>query len=123
MSNYPHAVLYTMDLEPITILPMSRWRWECLAANKHMVIPVPECVSIEHLGPLAECPAESVRMRHVRIIAERFRYRDAESLMLFTPDEEHALALKAAFLPGQAGAVKRVHDAGFGEGFLAAMLS
>jgi hypothetical protein len=53
----------------------------------------------------------------VTITAERFVYRDIVKLMLFTHDEEDALALRAAFVPGQLKEVYRKAEESFADGF------
>ena len=41
--------------------------------------------------------------------------------MLFTHDEETALQMKAAFLPGQLGAIQGMQRNAFAQGFLTAL--
>jgi hypothetical protein len=115
-----YAVLYTHQLEPITVVTLSLPLWNLLTKGDRVVIPVIEAVNVR-ASP--EDRGEKPLLRHVGIFAERLQYRDSETLMLFTADEENALLLKSEFLPGQRYELnKRVMD-GFAAGFTAALLT
>lgn len=111
------AVLYTRDLEPITVIDIPMRLWDMLARGDRVKLPV---YDTDYLNLREPAPCITVSL-----YAEKFRYRDAEALMLFTCDEEHALLLQADFLPGQRTEVRRrqaIHrDRGFAEGFLRAI--
>ena len=69
----------------------------------------------------AQQPPARDSLKTVEIFAERIVRRGREHMMLFTRDEESALLLKCAFLPGQqAGLQKREREA-FVRGFLEAL--
>lgn len=89
-----NAVLYTKDLEPITVVDIPISLWEMLAAGSRIRLPVRLPLTLEHLR-------SPPMMRTVEIFGELFCRRGARSLMLFTNDEESALLLRASFLPGQ----------------------
>jgi hypothetical protein len=100
------AVIYTEDLLPITIIDLPPWAIEMLKAHQFIELPVLEKLSsIFH----PDSEVKAVKIKRVLIRAERFRkpcnpYRPGEyneALMLFTKDEESAMKVRAAFLPGQ----------------------
>ncbi|WOB06519.1 hypothetical protein [Piscinibacter gummiphilus] len=108
------AVLYTYDLQPITVVGLSNFLWDMLHRGDMVQLVVPEPFKFE-------APDPTQQMRLVRIRAEHFRFRGHDSMMLFTEDEEYALALQAAFLPGQHGEVQRRERRAFINGFLTAL--
>lgn len=112
-----NAVLYTCQLEPITVVDIPMWLWDNLKRGdtiRLVVVEEPSYVPI-YTRPVLES------MRIVSIFGERFVYKNQESLMLFTHDEESALLLKAGFLPGQYAEVQRHERSAFAEGFLKAL--
>ena len=116
------AVLYTHDLEPITVLDLSPFLYQTLLTHGCAIIRVLMSVPL-----MAMCADDAIvdAVRTVRITAERIVHHGNENLMLFTQDDEQALLLKSAFLPGQQRAVhdanKHAYATGFGKGFLAAI--
>lgn len=118
------AVLYTRALEPITVIDVPMRLWDLLSSGQRVKLAVREALATPLSGETLS-NYRDIKYRTVILYAEKFRYRDAESLMLFTEDEEHALLLQADFLPGQRTEVRRRqanHRArGFAEGFLAAI--
>lgn len=114
---FPRAVLYTNDLEPITVIDLSPVAMHYLLKKGSAVLAVWEEFKFVPVDESTSMP----KVRTVRIRAEEFRYRNARSLMLFTDDEEDALLMRAAFLPGQTKAKREVHANGFKAGFLAAI--
>lgn len=112
-----YAVLYTDDMEPITVLQLSPLARDMLIKRGYVALHVLEPVSL-----MPEVlPATEVRCRKLIISAEMFYRNDKKHLMLFTGDEETALLLRAAFLPGQQRQLKDETVAAFGRGFLAAV--
>lgn len=91
------AVLYTYDLEPITVIELPISLWELLWLGRPIRLHVVEPVSFEkwqegtHFEPL----------KIVEIFGEKIIRRGKQGLMLFADNEEWALRLKASFLPGQ----------------------
>jgi hypothetical protein len=100
-----NTVLYTEDLEPITVVDLPMWIWERLKIGHKMNLPVIE--PLQFTPPKDNYPPEFLRPKIVTIWAEKFVYRDKTSLFVFTRDDENALQLKADFLPGQRGEVQR----------------
>lgn len=111
------AVLYTFDLEPITVLELPADAVRYLRKGGAVSLAVMEPISFDFDFD----PSTRVTMRQVRIVAEPWRRREHETLVLFTADEESALLLKAAFLPGQHSAVHEREKRAFAHGVLAAI--
>lgn len=112
-----YAVLYTDDMEPITVLQLSPLARDLLIRRGHVALQVLEPASLTLAGP----PMTEVRCRKLVISAEMFRRNDRKHLMLFTGDEETALLLRAAFLPGQQRQARDERSAAFARGFLHAL--
>lgn len=111
------VVLYAHDMEPITILNLSDWAYRHLEQHRQVVLPVMKPMSVlamPELSPAAEF------FRKVEITAEPLHRNGEKHLMLFTRDEEQALLLKAAFLPGQQWVLRDIRRDEFAKGFLAA---
>lgn len=112
------AVLYADDMEPITVIELSAMTEGFL--NKYgmvqLAVRVPPALSL-----WAEQQAPMVSDWSVRIFSERFFRNGREHRMLFTHDEESALLLKCAFLPGQQTILQERERAAFARGFLDAL--
>ena len=113
------AVLYTQQLEPITVVDLPMWALEKLGKGEYINIPVP-LPPVLVPGRFPE-PVDLYREQRVVIHGERFTRRGCDVLMLFTNNEETALMLKAAFLPGQEGEVQNRQAKAFASGFLRAI--
>lgn len=112
-----YAVLYTDDMEPITVLQLSPLARDMLIKRGYVALHVLEPVSL-----MPEVlPATEVRFRKLVISAEMFYRNDKKHLMLFTGDEETALLLRSAFLPGQQRQARDERSAAFARGFLHAL--
>jgi hypothetical protein len=113
------AVLYAKDFEPITVIDVPEHAVEHLLRYESVRLPV---VPPVETVPLTDNRVANVRFYAVDIWAEKLRFRTgAEHLMLFTYDEEAALLLKSAFLPGQQAALNRIKKDAFAKGFLDAL--
>ena len=113
-----HAVLYTHQLEPITVVDIPMFLWDRLAKGETIVLAVQEPFKPT---PYTGGPIDAAPCRRVAIFGERIRRREHETLMLFTADEENALLLRAEFLPGQRGEVRNRERGAFAAGFLRAL--
>lgn len=102
------AVLYSArDLEPITVIELPDWAVEMLRRHDRIALNVAEPLTA---GALFD--PSTLRFRVVKIWAEQLRMGHNKTLMVFTNDDETALLLEAAFLPGQQRDVRaRVDDA------------
>ena len=104
-----NVVLYTTDLEPITILDLPLWLMEQLekqGAIRVAVLKPPKWINEK--TPVAD----SANIEAVTIYCERLRWRNNETkLILVTPDEELALSLRPEWLPGQRATVQSYQSA------------
>lgn len=104
-----NVVLYTIDLEPITILDLPLWLLEQLekqGAIRVAVMRPPKWVNEQ--TPVPDTPG----LETVTIYCERLRWRNNEiKHILVTPDEELALTLKPEWLPGQRATVQSYQTA------------
>ena len=108
------AVLYTHDMEPITVLEIPG-EWQVfLETHGQMYLA---CMPPMRVTP--PDPNEPIRMdfRQVRITVEKFIRRGQIYWMLFTQDEESAMLLKSTFLPGQQKEVRMREEEAFARGF------
>lgn len=112
------VVLYTDDMEPITVLQLPELARRYLLERAYVVLDVMEEVPV--LERWEERPAR-LQCRTVTIYAELLLRKGQMHHMLFTRDEESALLLKAAFLPGQQATLGNIEARGFADGFLAAL--
>lgn len=98
-----NVVLYTQDMEPITILELPLWLLEQLERFGAVRIAVqpPINLSAEPSNLIYEHP------KTVTIFCERLRWRDGTTkTILITPNDELALTLKPSWLPGQTGTIQ-----------------
>jgi hypothetical protein len=113
-----YAVLYTHQLEPITVVNIQMSLWNRLANGQIIQLAVMEPFK---MTPNTVLPVDAEPCRCVAIFGERIKRREHETLMLFTADEENALILRAEFLPGQRGDVRNRERAAFAAGFVRAL--
>jgi hypothetical protein len=111
------AVLYTHEMEPITVIGLASWAWEKLWRGERIVIAVMEPI---HVWMNAD-PNDFPKVRKVEIYGEVFERRGNRTMMLFTGDEESALLLKADFLPGQRSELQAREGRAFAKGFFDAL--
>jgi hypothetical protein len=113
------VVLYAHDMEPITILELSSWACDYLQERSEVMLPVMRPITSHVYDPTL--PLEA-RFWRVHITAEKLHRNGEAHTMLFTHNEEEALLLKAAFLPGQQWALKDIRREEFAKGFMDALL-
>jgi hypothetical protein len=101
-----NVVLYTKDLEPVTVIDMPVWVIKMGRQRGVVQLPVPERLAFAPPG----APLPMVHQRIVAVWFEQIRRRDAIMDLLITDDDEFALLLKPGFLPGQRGAVNQLRD-------------
>ena len=101
------VVLYTNDMEPITVLSIPDWAEKVLLERHRLRVPV-----IANPKAFTAVPTNPTRLLNdfhdVEIWAETFIRNDKPHMLLFTYNEEQALLLKSIFLPGQQ---KEINDA------------
>lgn len=113
------VVIYAPDFEPITVVELPEFAVEYLEKYGRVslrVLPPP----MEMMLSAGAMPAAAT-FHQVDIWAEKLRFPRGEHLMLFTRDDEMALLLKAAFLPGQRSALRDAERRAFARGFLDAL--
>lgn len=113
------VVLYADDMEPITVIDLPALAEGYLSerGRARLAVMLPPMLSVL----AAQQPPAQDGIKTVEIFAERFIRHGREHMMLFTRDEESALLLKCAFLPGQnAGLQEREREA-VARGFLKAL--
>ncbi|GAB3249122.1 hypothetical protein [Chitinimonas naiadis] len=113
------AVLYTNDLEPITVVELSEFIWRMLEERgfARLAVPAPPFV----IGPPTGSPDRDAYARVVTLRALPAMHGNARTLLLVTGDDESALLLQAAFLPGQYGAVQERKATAFARGVFNAL--
>ena len=110
-------VIYAYDWEPITVVELSEFAADELAQRRRVVLPAPTALP-EYVPETA--PLYTVE-RTIRLEATTFMADGRQQMVLRTEDEESALLLKAAFLPGQRAALKEHERAALARGFLTAL--
>src|SRR6185295_2054199 len=105
-------------MEPITILELSSWAIDYLEKRGDVVLPVIKPVSCRFIPPEEHFELEPIQQ--VRISAERLHRNGQVHMMLFTHNEEPAMLLKAAFLPGQLSTLRDREREAMAKGFLQA---
>ena len=112
------AVLYTDDFEPITVLELSANAKNYLEQRGIVRLAVHEPIT---LRPWNQEIQYEPLLRTVTIWSERVVRKGRSHLMLFTGDDECALLLQSAFLPGQRRQLNDERAKSFGKGFLHAL--
>ncbi|HUB92155.1 MAG TPA: hypothetical protein VMA74_20695 [Dyella sp.] len=92
-------VIYTEDMQPITVFSLQTWAEKMLHDHQYLMLVV-----MPPIAPVcykAADPELSIRTWTVRIRAKWLVKDGQRHMLLFTGDEETALLLESAFLPGQ----------------------
>lgn len=112
------VVLYAHDMEPITILELSPWAYKFIQERGQVMLPVFRPIELSYRAQTDLAPE---RFYQVQITSEKMHRNGETHLILFTHNEENAMLLKAAFLPGQQWALKEIKREEFAKGFLTAL--
>lgn len=112
------VVLYAHDMEPITILELSSWAYDFLQKHGQVNLAVHRPMKFT---PSTELDFEDCKIWQVCITSETLHRYGERHMMLFTHNEEEALLLKAAFLPGQRSALQEHEREAFAKGFISAL--
>lgn len=97
-----NTIIYTQDLEPVTVLDLPLWLLEEMERRGTVKIavqepPVPDPEQID-----------TVERKTVTLHCYRVQWRDGTTkAVVVTPDEELALLLKPEWLPGQRATVNQ----------------
>lgn len=113
------TVLYADDMEPITVIDLPPMAVEFLKERGRVRLPVLLPFRLPMLNEYAT-PSKAM-LRTVDISAETLVRKGREHMMLFTRDEESALLMKCAFLPGQQAGLQEREREAFARGFLDAI--
>lgn len=112
-------VLYAEDFEPITILELKPFAESLL--EERGIVRLQVIAPLQATLAYDSAPVFMEAYRLVTIRAEPVRRNGRTHLMLFTHDEESALLLKSAFLPGQRGILQEREREAFAKGFMKAV--
>lgn len=114
------AVLYAEDMEPITVIELSELAQHYLKERLFVRVAVmlPPMLSVL---AATQKPEIDSHLKIVNITAEILIRRGNEHMMLFTKDEESAMLLKCAFLPGQSRGLQEREREAFAKGVLYAL--
>lgn len=103
-----NVVLYTPDLEPITILELPFWLMEKLDEQGAIRVAVMKPPRVVNNGEALTFDMPET----VTIFCEKLRWKDGTTKpILITPDDELALALKPDWLPGQRAQIQSYQKA------------
>lgn len=111
------TVLYTDDFEPITVLELPASARGFLEEHGLVRLAVPTRVQFSP----STLPARYEQPKYVTVWTERFIRHGLSHLFLFTNDDENAMLLRAAFLPGQRRDLRDQRANAFAEGFVHAL--
>ena len=116
------AVVYADDMEPITVIDLSAMAERALNEGKRVQFDVLLPLTLSDITALtAQDLSDLGGMTTVEIFAERIIRSGREHMMIFTRDEESALLLKCAFLPGQQAELQERMREEFDLGFMKAL--
>lgn len=108
-------VLFTRDLEPITVIDFKPYFYEFLAQNGEVRVPVYRPVS--SWAGRDGSAFKSPMLTTVTIVAHGFYYLGETRFLFITADEASAMLLKSVFLPGQRQELNDVKNEMFLKGF------
>lgn len=115
-----NIVLYTDDLEPITVIRLPYTRAQITALDLHHI-------KVAVLGPVqatdlpSPIPTKYDGPKIVGITVEKLFRKGVEHYMFTTSDEEAALMLNSEPLPGHRRMLQEEFQKGFGRGILSAL--
>lgn len=118
-----NAVLYTYDLEPITIIDLPSWAYECFERGSWIEMLMPNKPQRANFVETRDDPITlmATKRNTVCIRAEDVVFRGVRHKILCTSDEESSLLLKAAFLSGQNSELQKQQQLSFPAGFAFAL--
>ncbi len=103
-----NVVLYTRDMEPITVIDLPMWALEAGDRCGMVALQVIPPVSLKPLDP--GVPIPMLETRAVWLEFHRIRLRDSQSWIVTVNDDELALTLKPSWLPGQRAKINQYED-------------
>lgn len=113
------VVLYTEDMEPITVIDLTTQAKKYLSeyGMVRLAVLLPPMLSVI----TEKTPPALDSIKTVSIYVEGFIRHGRKHMLLFTRDEESALLLKCAFLAGQQAVLQENERVAFSRGFLKAL--
>lgn len=117
------AVIYTYDMEPITVISMRSSWWDHLIKYGQIRFAVYESMTVENLA-VDDYAVLKKNYLTAEIRAHMIRRADNQVHLLLTTDHETtALLLDSSILPGQVAKINEMKKAAFGKGLIAALSS
>jgi hypothetical protein len=110
------VVLYTDDMEPITVLQLSEFAAKLLEERGRVIIPVMQPIRLT--PPATDDLRTSFENDRVTIWAEAFVRKGQRHLFLFTRDEVAAMMLRSDLLPGQRRDAQERERQAYAQGFM-----
>lgn len=98
-----NVVLYTRDMEPITIIDLPMWALDHGERLGGVNVAVMDATQLEPVNPTDPVPPANFAI--VRMAFHRLRFYDKQSWIITVDNDELALKLKPSWLPGQRGAI------------------
>lgn len=114
------AVIYTSDMEPITVIDMKPWYWEFL--TEHACIRFHVRDEPYRYFNLQDAEVDfKYQLKEVRVYANCIHRGNDSFFFLTTDDEVNALIMDSAVLPGQQRRFNEEKKKAFVRGFLSAL--
>jgi hypothetical protein len=105
-----NVVLYTLDLEPITVIDLPMWMLDHIEKTGACKVAIKRPVTADFIEKVAVGTVEGPEC--VTIQQYRLRWRNGDiKTVLVTKDEELALTLKPEWLPGQRLQIQNMESA------------
>ena len=112
-----NIVLYTDDMEPITVFNLSQDALKFIKEYRTYRIPICDLPDFSSVGH-EENVCFPIQFKVVDIWIEKFYRNKKEHFLFFTRNEEFALLLKSDFLPGQRSEIQELEKNSYYQGFL-----
>ena len=116
-------VIYALDMEPITVVDLPEWSVEYMDTHRCLRLGVssPPIQTLQNGGPV---DWRELTYHVVNLTAVPLRMPNGSTrMLLLTSDDESALLLKCAFLPGQQAGLREREREAYARGVLAVLSS
>ena len=110
------AVIYTSDMEPITVIDMKPWYWDFL--HKHTMINL---VIVDNPHSYTQADFVYEQPKYISVYADAIFRNNEMFFLLRVEDEVTALLLEPGILPGQRRVFNEEKKRAFARGFLHAL--
>ena len=98
-----NIVLYTKDMEPITIIDLPVWALEIGEKRRMVAVELMDPARVAQPEDMSDVPR--IMSRTVWLDFHPIRFNDQKSWLITVENEELALLLKPSWLPGQRKAI------------------